>query len=290
MIGYLRTESAPADGVLFDMNASGNLVIAKDYNGNAYLPEWNFNGIGDMVSGQGYQLKTSTADVLQYLSNDASYRFASAEVTENNVSHFAKVPATGNNMTVVIEDAAWDVLPKEGAEVAAFDQAGHMIGSAIYSSPVTVLTTWGDDATTSSKDGLEASEVVSFKVWTSDEVRDFKVKEWTEGSSSYKVDAINVAAAVSTVNPETADMGLFEAVPNPTSALTKISFYTPKTSFVNITVYNILGDVVEVLTEAQYNKGRHAVSMDTNTLEAGIYFYRLNSDNFTSTKCLTVFK
>ncbi len=200
MIGYLRTEAAAADAVLADINASGNLIIAKDYNGNAYLPEWSFNGIGDMVPGQGYQLKTSTADVLQYLSNEASYRFASAEVTENNVSHFAKVAATDNNMTVVIEDAAWDVLPTEGSEIAAFDHAGNMIGSAIYSSPVTAVTVWGDDATTSSKDGLEVSEAVSFKVWTSEKVLDFTVKEWTEGSSSYNVDAINVASSIETNN------------------------------------------------------------------------------------------
>jgi len=200
MIGYLRTEPAAADAVLADINASGNLIIAKDYNGAAYLPEWAFNGIGDMVPGQGYQLKTSTADVLQFLSNDASYRFASAEVTENNVSHFAKVPATGNNMTVVLEDAAWDVLPTEGSEIAAFDNAGNMIGSAIYSSPVTAVTVWGDDATTSFKDGLEVSEAVSFKVWTSEKVLDFTVNEWTEGSSSYNVDAINVASSIETNN------------------------------------------------------------------------------------------
>ena len=48
MIGYLRTDAAAADAVLADINATGNLIIAKDYNGAAYLPEWNFNGIGDM--------------------------------------------------------------------------------------------------------------------------------------------------------------------------------------------------------------------------------------------------
>ena len=73
MIGYLRTEPAAADAVLANINGSGNLIIAKDYNGAAYLPEWNFNGIGDMVPGQGYQLKTNTVDVLEYLSNDDSY-------------------------------------------------------------------------------------------------------------------------------------------------------------------------------------------------------------------------
>ncbi len=91
MIGYLRTDAAAADAVLADINATGNLIIAKDYLGAAYLPEWNFNGIGDLNPGQAYQIKVNNADVLQYLSNDDSYRMSAIEVTENNVSHFAKV-------------------------------------------------------------------------------------------------------------------------------------------------------------------------------------------------------
>ena len=200
MIGYLRVEAAPADVVFASISASGNLVIAKDYQGLAYLPEWNFNGIGDMVPGQGYQLKTNNADVLQYLSNDDSYRMSAMEVTQNNVSHFAKLAPTDNNMTFVIEDAAWDILPTEGAEIAAFDKYGNMVGSAVYSSPVTVVTVWGDDATTTSKDGMLVSESVSFKVWNNNEVSDFTVAKWIEGSSSYQVDGISVASTIETNN------------------------------------------------------------------------------------------
>jgi hypothetical protein len=200
MIGYLRMEPAPADEVMADLNATDNLIIAKDYNGAAYLPVYDFNGIGDLQPGQGYQLKTNDADVLQYLSNDGSYRMSAIEVTENNVSHYAKVAATDNNMTIVIEDAAWDVLPTEGSEIAAFDKNGNMVGSAIYSSPVTVVTVWGDDVTTTSKDGMLVSESVSFKVWNSNEVSDFTVTKWIEGSSSYQVDGISVASTIETNN------------------------------------------------------------------------------------------
>jgi len=35
------------------------LVIAKDNDGNAYLPEWNFNGLGNLIGGYGYQLKVT---------------------------------------------------------------------------------------------------------------------------------------------------------------------------------------------------------------------------------------
>ena len=200
MVAYLRLEPAAADAAFADINATGNLIIAKDYLGAAYLPEWNFNGIGDLNPGQAYQLKVNNADVLQYLSNDDSYRMSATEVTENNVSHYAKVAATDNNMTVVIEDAAWDVLPTEGSEIAAFDKDGNMVGSAIYSSPVTVVTVWGDDATTTSKDGMLVSESVSFKVWNTNEVSDFKVAKWIEGSSSYQVDGISVASTIETNN------------------------------------------------------------------------------------------
>ena len=73
MIGYLRVEAAPADLVLAELHDSGNLVIAKNYIGSAFLPEFNFNGIGDLEPGQGYQLKTNQADILHFLSNESSY-------------------------------------------------------------------------------------------------------------------------------------------------------------------------------------------------------------------------
>ncbi|GIS04572.1 MAG: hypothetical protein CM15mP107_1920 [Bacteroidota bacterium] len=49
MIAYLRTTSAPTDVVFQDIISSDNFIIAKDYLGNAFLPSWNYNGIGEMV-------------------------------------------------------------------------------------------------------------------------------------------------------------------------------------------------------------------------------------------------
>ena len=33
------------------------IIIVKDYLGNAYLPDWDFNGIGNLERGYGYQIK-----------------------------------------------------------------------------------------------------------------------------------------------------------------------------------------------------------------------------------------
>ena len=37
----------------------GQLVIVKDYLGMAYLSEWNYNGIGDIILGHAYQVEVS---------------------------------------------------------------------------------------------------------------------------------------------------------------------------------------------------------------------------------------
>ena len=71
LFGYLRTEPATCSDVLDEIQSE--VIIAKDYLGNAYLPEWNFNGIGDLKPSQGYQIKMNSPQVLQYISNLENY-------------------------------------------------------------------------------------------------------------------------------------------------------------------------------------------------------------------------
>ncbi len=57
MIGFscsINTDAGIAFGPIQD-----KIIIAKDAIGNAYLPSWEFNGIGDLERGYGYLLKVS---------------------------------------------------------------------------------------------------------------------------------------------------------------------------------------------------------------------------------------
>jgi len=58
MIGFSCPEGKGADEALNDI--VDEVLIMKDNNGAVYLPEWGFNGIGDLTPGHGYQLKIST--------------------------------------------------------------------------------------------------------------------------------------------------------------------------------------------------------------------------------------
>ena len=73
LVAYLRLENAPVDAVFESVNNNGNLIVVKDDQGLAYLPDWNFNGIGNLSPGKAYQVKTNNEDILHYFSNSESY-------------------------------------------------------------------------------------------------------------------------------------------------------------------------------------------------------------------------
>ena len=59
IIGYVN--NTPQDATLLFESASEYITIVKNNTGDVYYPEFNFNGLGDLIPGQGYQVKTSEA-------------------------------------------------------------------------------------------------------------------------------------------------------------------------------------------------------------------------------------
>jgi hypothetical protein len=67
IIGYVRTDEVSPVVVFAYLHGSGNLAIAKNDVGGAYLPEWGFNALGLMMPGKAYSIKILEADSLLYL-------------------------------------------------------------------------------------------------------------------------------------------------------------------------------------------------------------------------------
>ncbi len=78
--------------------------------------------------------------------------------------------------------------------------------------------------------------------------------------------------------------------PNPFNPTTTISYQIPKQGFVNIIVYDILGDKVETLVNREQQAGKYSVQFNASNLSSGIYFYTIRVNNFTSTKKLLLLK
>ena len=58
IIGYTHTEQNDAVTALEEIQI---FYFHQNNNADFYMPEYGFNGIGDLIPGQGYQIKTSTS-------------------------------------------------------------------------------------------------------------------------------------------------------------------------------------------------------------------------------------
>lgn len=76
------------------------------------------------------------------------------------------------------------------------------------------------------------------------------------------------------------EFALSQNYPNPFNSSTTIGFDVPSASTVNITITNVLGQTVRVLTDREYGQGRYSLAWDGRddngtSLASGIYLYQL---------------
>ena len=86
------------------------------------------------------------------------------------------------------------------------------------------------------------------------------------------------------------EYALFSNYPNPFNPSTTISYQLPKESFVNLAVYNSLGQEVAVLVNERQTSGKYSVKFNANNLPSGLYFYRLQSGEFYSVRKMILTK
>jgi hypothetical protein len=83
---------------------------------------------------------------------------------------------------------------------------------------------------------------------------------------------------------------LYQNYPNPFNPSTTIKYSIPEDGFVKLAVYNMLGEQVSTLVSNMQKAGRYEVNFNASGLSSGVYVYRIESANFTSSKKLILMK
>ena len=111
------------------------------------------------------------------------------------------------------------------------------------------------------------------------------------------LDTLNIFLQHGVVNVNNSDENvspkgfyLSQNYPNPFNPLTSISFSVEEKSFVNLSVYNLLGEKVATIVDQNLEKGKHTANFNAQQLSSGIYFYRLTAGSYTAVKRMTVLK
>ena len=83
---------------------------------------------------------------------------------------------------------------------------------------------------------------------------------------------------------------LYQNYPNPFNSSTIISFSLMSHENVKLTIYDLLGREIDIITNREYSAGTHKLQYNAIDLLSGVYFYKLEVGNFIDMKKLIVLR
>ena len=107
----------------------------------------------------------------------------------------------------------------------------------------------------------------------------------------YEVDVSGIGLSTD-VQEETAPSSfqLYQNYPNPFNPSTTINYSIPKKEFVLLKVYDVLGKEIATLVNEEKRQGSYSAKFNGNNLSSGVYFYKIESGNFTKVNKMLLLK
>jgi thiol-disulfide isomerase/thioredoxin len=109
---------------------------------------------------------------------------------------------------------------------------------------------------------------------------------------------INQIAFYDTINTSITKLGseipskydLYQNYPNPFNPTTNIKFDIIKNGIVKLDVYDITGRNINSLVNGRLEAGKYEFNLNASYLPSGVYFYKLETENFTMTRRMVLLK
>jgi aminopeptidase N len=83
---------------------------------------------------------------------------------------------------------------------------------------------------------------------------------------------------------KTKALQLYQNYPNPFNPNTIINYELPLTTFVDLSIFNVLGEKVETLVSENQRAGYYQVEWDGQDMAAGVYIYKITAGEFQDVK------
>ena len=113
-------------------------------------------------------------------------------------------------------------------------------------------------------------------------------------ASSKQEDWVLSKSSITGINDKVTDIAksfyLSQNFPNPFNPSTTINYSLPKTSFVTIKVYDILGREISTLINSEKLPGNYEIKFDGINLSSGIYFYQMRAGDFVEVRKFVLMK
>ncbi|MCK5079696.1 MAG: T9SS type A sorting domain-containing protein, partial [Bacteroidales bacterium] len=288
IMGYPVDVSQDAMTILQPLIDDGYLVKVLDETGGMIQFITGFgwiNTINTFDPGEGYHINVNTNSTLTLTDPGKGitpYIAPEAPAT----AHFTTL--TGNPflpMNIIIRDIYSDgFMVEDGDELAVFDGAIE-VGSMVVrksSKGYQLLTARADDPVTTAADGFSEGNELTFRYWDKSEDILYTDVQATHvfgnidftGLGTYGAD-LKIGSLGFGENGQPSANYLGQNYPNPYTDQTNIEYGVAENAHVVLSIYDVYGRLVRVIEDKYREPGKYLVTLNGSSMEAGIYYYKL---------------
>ncbi|HEX9252271.1 MAG TPA: C25 family cysteine peptidase [Ignavibacteriaceae bacterium] len=250
-------------------------LILNNYAGTIY--NGNSVNIGLMINTDGMDIGNYSMD-LEITTNDPAHQLMVVPITMT-IDNAVPVELVSFNAEIVDGDVVlnWSTATET-------NNNGFQIERKVRS-PQSLVGNWENKAFVS---GNGTTTERSFYSYTE--------KNEKPGTYSYRLKQIDFDGSFSysseveieVTGPK--DFALYQNYPNPFNPSTTIKFALPVKTNLSLSVYNTLGEKVAEIFNGEMEEGYHEMIFNASGLSSGIYFYKIESENFNSIKKMILLK
>ena len=290
----------------FKANASWNIIGSYEYLADVnfirtspenkktgqvfkYVPGSGYQAVTVLEDGFGYWINlTGAADIIIPGPFSATLSKSEESLISKSWGKIIITDAAGQNYTLYASDKSADLnmfnlppLPPEGSFDVRFESQRYVedlssgnqmikLSGVVY--PVTISA---EGLTLKLEDAIDGSFVSTV------------VKE----GSSYKLSNSNInTLKIGSEEVIPNEFSLDQNYPNPFNPSTTIKFSLPEAGNVRLIIYNALGQKITELVNSNLDAGSHSFTWNASGVASGLYFYELNTNNFSSVKKMMLMK
>jgi hypothetical protein len=241
---------------------------------------WSYLNLGSTLSNMGQAITSSTfpGDLITSVNNPASIEIqlpmtynTSWSQSYTNTLYYNGVPLSQTNFSINVVVDAWGTMTMPGgASFGALRIRETSVVSGVPTVQYVFLAKNGTSVTVEAGDANPPTSGVINATWY----------DWNVSSTS----------DVEQISGLPKDFNLTQNYPNPFNPSTKIEYSIPEVAFVQLKVYDILGNEVATLVNEEQSTGSYRVDFSGANLSSGMYIANLQDGNYTKTIKMTLLK
>lgn len=202
--------------------------------------------------------------------------YSDASNKENYVNGIAVSSIKGS--VILIGECENDSLSNTGKQVGYFMGRNFLTGDSLFSAKIA---------------NHPSAPIDHFNGIVFDSLGYFYIAgKWRQGTNTcfLKKYYIDVLTGVNENHETPEGFSLLQNYPNPFNPSTTIEFSIPKKTLVTIKVYDVLGKEIQTLVNEIKTMGSYSVDFNGSNLSSGIYFYRIETPDFSETRKMILTK